>query len=611
MSKQPYILLFGGTTEGKACANWLNDMGFCYYYSSKTTTSFQVHKNCVKLEGNLSVEAMVQFCTDNHIQVIIDAAHPYARDLHWNINKACQQLAIHHIRVERAFGPRVDSKNVFYFTSLDEMMQHCQLASYQKIVSLMGVKSVGNLHKNLPEKQLWYRILDRPLSRDEALSSGVEESHILASNKFDKLNDVMTLIEVEKIDAILTKDSGYNGLFDQKLALAQRYQLPLLVLDKPALPEFAAVLKCRADLRRYLSEHFVLPVKELVHGYTSGTCATICAKAAASLLISGKCHSNVAIHLPDGELVKMPIHSKGRDNNSAFATVIKNSGDDPDLTDGQVIGCRIYKNNTGDICFVKGEGVGIVQLPGLGLPIGEPAINKVPRAMIEGELQGLLQDEEDSVGLDVEVFIPQGKRLAQKTFNPRLGVEGGLSIIGSTGRIKPFSSEAYVATIKRQLWVVEENEARHVVFNSGGRSEAYLKQYFNHLPGYCFVQYGNYIGEALKAASKIGIDKVSLGIMTGKAVKLAAGHLDTHSRKVVMDKDFITDLAQQANADLEQLKQIKKISMARELENIFPFNADEPFFQILKKKCEEVARSVVKDFKLEMLLINNKGEILQ
>jgi len=457
---------------------------------------------------------------------------------------------------------------------------------------------------------MWYRILDQPSSWTLALQNGVKEEQIIASMAFENLDDAKALIEKHQIEVLLTKDSGFNGLFDHKIELARLYQIPLVVLTRPAMPLYSEVVKCRAELRKYMQAHFTLPRADLAHGYTTGTCATICAKAAADYLLNGECVTDESINLPDGESVSMLIHTSDRNDSSAVATVIKNSGDDPDLSDGIVIGCRVSYNAAGNIRFVKGEGVGTVRLPGLGLPIGEPAVNKVPRAMICGELEALKEEYNLDVGFDVSVFIPQGKRLGEKTFNPRLGVEGGLSIIGSTGRIKPFSSEAYLATIKRQIGVVLENKTTHVVMNSGGRSERYLKRYFKHLPDFCFVQYGNYIGEALKAASNKGLTKVSMGIMTGKAVKLAAGHLDTHSREVVMNKDFIINLAKANGYDASILEQVKTITMARELEKIVPFTAEEPFFNALKIQCLNTCSSVVNGFELEILLINNEGKMI-
>ena len=611
MTKAPNILLFGGTTEGKATANCLNDMGFSYYYSSKTPTSFKVHAGCEKLEHGMTREQMVRFCEEQQIKIIVDAAHPFAQNLHWNIHSCARQLGIAHVRMERSFIEKTASPYVHHVASLKAMTDYCQAKKFSKILSLMGVKSVRELHQSLHGRQLWYRILDRPLSWDEALGAGVAKEKVMASLQFDNFDDAEALIEEQKIEALLTKDSGHNGLFDQKIKLAEQYQIPLIVLERPPLPEFSFVAKCRADLRKYMEANFSLPNPELAHGYTTGTCATICAKAAAKLLLSGTCEEEEEITLPDGERVGMPIHTYGREAQTAYATVIKNSGDDPDLTDGMVIGCRIHYNQVDALRFVKGEGVGTVKLPGLGLPIDGPAINKVPRQMISTELIALAKEHKlANANFDVEVFIPQGKRLAAKTFNPRLGIEGGLSVIGSTGRIKPFSSEAYVASIQRQLDVVKNNEGKHVVFNSGGRSERYLKTYFSNLPSHCFVQYGNYIGEAIKVARGKGIQRVSMGIMTGKAVKLAAGNLDTHSRKVVMDKAFIGNMVKQAAYSPEMIEQVKNIVMARELETLFSFDAEEPFFKLLKEKCSQSVAPLVHDYELEIILINNEGQLI-
>ncbi len=610
MSNSPNILLFGGTTEGKATANWLSDMGFTFFYSTKTPSAFKVPEGCSKINGALTFEQMLAFCKKEHIQLVVDAAHPYADELHQNIGLCTAQLSLPSLRVERSFMAKVDDPLVTYVNTIDEMLHIVKSGNQSSVLSLMGVKSVGYLHRQLPNYKMWYRILDQPSSWELALQNGVKKEQLIASMAFKNLDDAKALVEKHQIKVLLTKDSGFNGLFDQKIELARLFRIPLIVLTRPALPLYSETIKCRADLRKYMQTHFVLPKSELAHGYTTGTCATICAKAAANYLLTGQCKKEETINLADGEMVSMLIHSSGHDKSSAWVTVIKNSGDDPDLTDGMVIGCRISYNSTKDIRFIKGEGVGTVRLPGLGLPIGEPAVNKVPRAMICSELEILKEEYELECGFDVSVFIPQGKRLGEKTFNPRLGVEGGLSVIGSTGRIKPFSAEAYIATIKRQVAVVLESNATHLIMNSGGRSERYLKKHFKYLDDYCFVQYGNYIGEALKAVSGKGIKKVSMGIMTGKAVKLAEGHLDTHSREVVMNKDFLINLAKKKHYKTGILKQVKNITMARELEKIIPFEAEEPFFNALKIHCLNVCNTVVKGFELEIILINNEGKMI-
>lgn len=610
MIDTPDILLFGGTTEGKATANWLTDMGFTFYYSTRTPSKVVLPSGCEKLEGAMADKEMAEFCRSRKIKLIIDAAHPYAAELHQNIAKAGTVSGLPVVRVERGFMDHVEEPLIHYVDSLGEMVQCVKQLKAGRILSLMGVKSVPFLHQALEKQQVWYRILDQHSSWKMALASGVKEEQVLASMAFESLDDARAVIEQHKIQALLTKDSGFNGFFDQKIELAREYNIPLVVLKRPELPVYTSIVKCRSELRDFMQKHFELPQPELAHGYTTGTCATICAKAAASYLLTGECPVQETILLPDGEPCTMTIHTRGKSGDQAFVTVIKNSGDDPDLTDGLVIGCRVSQNTGGEIRFIEGEGVGIVRLPGLGLPIGEAAINKVPRAMITGELEQIRDEYELSTGFDVSVFIPQGRRLAAKTFNPRLGVEGGLSIIGSTGRIKPFSSEAYIATIQRQVGVAVDNDGSHIVMNSGGRSEKYLKKRFNKLQPFAFVQYGNYIGEALKAVAQPGIQKVSMGIMTGKAVKLAEGHLDTHSRHVVMNKAFLTEMANRCGYDATIIKQVEGITMARELEKIFMFKAEAPFFKALKDACYQSVQPVINGFELEILLINNEGEMI-
>ncbi len=202
------------------------------------------------------------------------------------------------------------------------------------------------------------------------------------------------------------------------------------------------------------------------------------------------------------------------------------------------------------------------------------------------------------------------RKLAKGTFNPRLGIEGGISIIGTTGILKPFSAEAYIDTIKKHVRFAVENGSSQVFINSGGRSERYLKQKFPKMPQQAYIQYGNFIGDTIHAINGSGVEKVSMGIMMGKAVKLAEGHLDTHSKKVVFNKEFLIQIAQEAKYDDSYIDQIKEVNMARDLEAIFPFTEDEVFYKHLKRKCCEVLEKEIDDYRIELLLMNIKGEII-
>ena len=238
----------------------------------------------------------------------------------------------------------------------------------------------------------------------------------------------------------------------------------------------------------------------------------------------------------------------------------KYSGDDPDVTHLTEICSEVAFTEEHDgIRFLQGEGVGIVTLPGLGLEIGGPAINKTPRQMMET----IVRRHYPVGGVDITISIPQGRELATKTFNPSLGILDGISVVGTSGVVKPFSSEAFIASIVRQADVAVALGADTIVINSGAKSEKYLKAAFPDLPFQSFVQYGNFIGETLEKLASLSIPKIYMGIMLGKAVKLAEGNMDTHSKKVVMNKAYLHTVATKAGCTDRAHTLIDGLTMAR------------------------------------------------
>lgn len=208
-------------------------------------------------------------------------------------------------------------------------------------------------------------------------------------------------------------------------------------------------------------------------------------------------------------------------------------------------------------------------------------------------------------GLVVRLSVPQGAEIAQRTFNPRLGIEGGISIIGVSGIVMPFSEEAFIDSIRKCMQVAKASGAERVVINSGGKSERFVKALYPDLPQQAFVEYGNYIGETLKMANEMGIQKVTLGVMLGKAVKLAEGHLDTHSRKAVMNKEFIRQLLNEANVLLD----LQTITLARELWEKIPAEQIDAFCQVVLSHCLEHCQRVAPHVNLTLLLIADDGTI--
>ena len=247
-----------------------------------------------------------------------------------------------------------------------------------------------------------------------------------------------------------------------------------------------------------------------------------------------------------------------------------------------------------------GEGVGRFTLPGFDYPPGEPAINKGPREMIRKNLERLSIVH---YPLSIVISAPNGAEIAKRTFNPRLGIEGGISIIGVSGIVKPFSEEAFIDSIRKCVNVALASGTDRVVINSGGKSERFVKALYPTLPQQAFVEYGNYIGETLELA----IPQVTLGVMLGKAVKLAAGHLDTHSRKTVMDKAFIAKMLEEAGIGID----ISDMTLARELWERIPACGRMPFARTVIRHCEDVCRPLLPGGRLTILLIDDEGEIYQ
>ena len=296
-----------------------------------------------------------------------------------------------------------------------------------------------------------------------------------------------------------------------------------------------------------------------------------------------------------------------------FASVRKESGDDPDVTNHALICATVSlhqeENPTERIRFRAGEGVGIVTLPGLGLPIGDPAINATPRRMIQEVLLPLLPSP-DTVAT-VTISVPGGAELAKRTFNPKLGIEGGISIIGTSGIVRPFSSDAFIASIRKEANVAKAIGCETLVINSGAKSERILRDRFPELPPQAFVHYGNFIGETLHIANEIGFKQVVMGIMLGKAVKLAEGSLDTHSKKVVMNRDFLKQLAMEAGCSTKILEAIDRLTLARELWEILPAACQPRFCQAVLDRCAAVCAPHLPQSHLTLLLIREDGAIMQ
>lgn len=618
------ILILGGTTEGRVAVRVADEAAATYYYSTKGTLQSIECAHGTRLTGAMNAEEMECFCRDHAIKLLIDAAHPFAQVLHQTIEKVSKCLQIPVIRYERRYPPR--DEDLIWCDSYADAIHQMENKGIQRLLALSGVNTLAPLRPYWRSHTTWFRILEREESLSLAEKQGFPQESLVFYREGE---DELKLLEQLHPDAILTKESGFSGYFTDKVNAARQFGIPVFVVKRPALPEtFYRVYGedgLRKQIERLLPEFF--PLKS---GYTTGACATAAAKAALLALLSQKEQTESQITLPSGEQITLPVAYTEWAGCSATCTVIKESGDDPDVTNHSRIrvtvqlspdasGCATVmaqeeycqeteSDDTGRVIFQAGEGVGTVTLPGLGLKVGGPAINATPRKMIRQELIPLLPSP-DSVAI-VTVSVPGGEELAKRTFNPKLGIIGGISIIGTSGIVRPFSSDAFIASIRKEASVAKAIGCETLVINSGAKSERYLRSLYASLPPQSFVHYGNFIGETLKIAADLGFKQVILGIMIGKAVKLAEGFLDTHSKKVVMHKGFLQDVAKEAKCEEATVDAINRISLARELWELLTEKEQNGFFPLLLQKCKSYCAPIFPDGELTLLLISEEGKIL-
>lgn len=561
------ILVFGGTTEGRKATEVLEEAGKTFFYSTKTGEQELTLHHGVRIDGAMDGEAMMSFSREHAILLIVDAAHPFASRLHETIAEVAELLQIPVIRYERIYPPRdPDITWIDDYTEIPTTM-HTLLATtgVQSISRLTWLESKG--------VKVIYRILNRESSIELAHQQGASDEQ-LCFYEDETMPDA---------DAILLKESGISGGFVEKVAAARERGMQIIVLKRPQWSMVDgkwSMVNGPHGLRRMVEQLLpdFFPMKT---GLTTGACATAAVKAAL-LSLMGEEADEVRFALPDSETLSIPVEVE----RSGVASVVKDYSDDPDVTRGCRITAELRLTDSTEIRFLQGKGVGIVTLPGLGLPVGEPAINPTPRCMIEQTIRELTNQ-----GCDVSISVENGEEIAQKTFNARVGVMGGISIIGTSGIVSPLSNEAFIESIRREMEVTKAIGCTEIGFVSGKTSEdALMKERDIRC-----IHYGNFIGEALKIASSLEFQHVIVAIMIGKAVKLAEGHLDTHSHKVTMNREFLKQIA---GLDADK---IDSITLARELWDIMP----PAFFEKIQDLCYKHCRTVFPEGELTIKIIKN------
>jgi cobalt-precorrin-5B (C1)-methyltransferase len=281
------------------------------------------------------------------------------------------------------------------------------------------------------------------------------------------------------------------------------------------------------------------PSGPLRRGWTTGTCAAAAARAAHELLVTGECPAMVEVVLPNGARPSFAVATFERGNACASAGVVKDAGDDPDVTHGALIKAKVSAGVAGSgITFRAGPGVGTVTKPGLPVPPGEPAINPIPRAMIRQALGESIAARGTPADVVVEISIPDGEELAKKTLNGRLGIVGGLSILGTTGIVVPFSCAAWIHSIHRGIDVARATGIRHIAGATGSTSEAAAQKLFG-LSEAALIDMGDFVGGMLKYLKRNPVPRVTIAGGFAKMVKLGQGLLDLHSKRGEIDREWL------------------------------------------------------------------------
>ena len=361
--------------------------------------------------------------------------------------------------------------------------------------------------------------------------------------------------------------------------------------------------------------------KKLRTGLTTGTCATACCVAAAEQLLNttkqvlskpeqtGSSEHQVEVTLPKGKVVSLVICEQQWTSDSAVSATIKDAGDDPDVTHRAKVSVKLALTSNSGVVFHAGDGVGTVTREGLALAVGEPAINPVPRKMMTEHLSALAERFNFQGGFDVTVSVANGEQLALKTMNPRLGILGGLSILGTSGIVRPFSCAAYIASIHQGIDVAKANGFKHIAASTGNQSEAAMVEKYA-LPEMALLEMGDFVGAVLKYLKKVPIERLSLCGGFGKMTKLAQGHMDLHSRASSIDFEFLAEVATENGADealklkiLEANTSIEALSLCQKQEVDL---AD----AICQKAFDKVCAVVPESIQVDLWVVNRQGQIV-
>jgi cobalt-precorrin-5B (C1)-methyltransferase len=351
--------------------------------------------------------------------------------------------------------------------------------------------------------------------------------------------------------------------------------------------------------------------RPLRRGWTTGTCATAAAKAAFAALVTGEFPDPVEVTLPRGERPSFALALTRKEQGCATAGVIKDAGDDPDVTHGALIVAAVRAGAPGTgVTFRAGEGVGTVTRPGLPLPPGEPAINPVPRRMIGDAIAAVAAAAGRAADAEVEIAIPGGEKLAAKTLNGRLGIVGGLSILGTTGIVVPYSCSAWIHSIHRGIDVARAAGVDHIAGATGSSSEAAVQKLYG-LPDIALIDMGDFVGGMLKYLRAHPVAKITIAGGVGKMTKLAQGLADLHSKRGAVDHAALATFAQAAGGSADVCARIAAANTAAEAFAL-AHDAGIPLGDVVARAARQTAAHLLegRDIAVEVIVFDRDGGLV-
>ncbi|MFK5978951.1 MAG: cobalt-precorrin-5B (C(1))-methyltransferase [Rhizobiaceae bacterium] len=351
------------------------------------------------------------------------------------------------------------------------------------------------------------------------------------------------------------------------------------------------------------------PARELRGGWTTGACATAATKSALHALVKGDFLDPVEITLPKGDKPSFALTKEETGNGYASASIIKDAGDDPDVTHLAIITSTVRRSESG-IIFRAGKGVGTVTKAGLPINVGQAAINPVPRKLMTEVIEAFCRENNILANFEITISVPGGEKLAKKTWNPRLGILGGISILGTTGVVHPFSCSAWIHSIHRGIDVSRANNINHVLGATGSTSEKVAQNLYN-FPDEAMLDMGDFAGGLLKYLRANPIDKLTLAGGFAKFTKLAQGAMDLHSGRSQIDMDWLAEQAIEIGADMKIANEIRSANTALEALQIAE-KAKLPLPSHIALRARNTVKTVLRTapVSVEILIISRTGEIL-